>query len=404
MATTSFLYHSFGVVGYHHLKTEYVNGAAYHHIERHRHRQRCQHCGSRWYELVFSGWFERILQTLPVGRRRQFVVIHGHELRCKVCGRTRREEIPLSRGKRRVTKALENLAIDMCGIATIKDVATWLGLHWTLVKSVFKEHLRQRAKRISLKDVRLIAVDEFAVRKGHKYMTVVLNLTTGQVLHSQQGRGAESLRGFLNKLKRAGAQLEAVAMDMWPAYVRAVEDVFPDVDIVHDPFHVVAMANKAIDDTRRDLYRELQAEERKVIKGCRFLLLKGLENLKEPALDRLLSMTDLNETLLRGYLLKEDLRMFWRMPNRAVGCQYLDNWIKEANSSGLKHFIRLAETLDRHRGRLLTYFDHRISTGPLEGLNNKIKVLKRQAYGFRDMEYFRLRLAFLHENVLAYPG
>lgn len=404
MATTSFIYHSFGAVGYRHLRTEYVHGEVYHHVERIRHKQRCQNCGARCHHLVYSGWFERTLQTLPVGRRRQYVVVHGHELRCKVCCRTRREEIPLSRGKRHLTKALESLIVDMCGIATIKDVALWLGVHWTLVKSAFKEHLRQRAKRIPLKDVRLIAVDEFAVRKGQKYMTVVLNLATGQVIHSQVGRGSDSLRGFLRKLKRAGAQLEAVAMDMWPAYIRAVEDVFPEVDIVHDRFHVVAMANKAIDNTRRDLYRELQEEERKVIKGCRFLLLKGLEKLKEPALDRLLNMTALNETLLRAYLLKEDLRMLWRMPNRVVGRKYLDNWIKEANSSGLKHFMRLAETLDRHRGRLLTYFDHRISTGPLEGLNNKIKVLKRQAYGFRDMEYFRLRIAFLHENVLALPG
>ena len=236
-------------------------------------------------------------------------------------------------------------------------------------------------------------------------MTVVLDLEAGTILHAQEGKDAAALLPFLRKLRRYGHKPKAVAMDMSPSYRRAVLDVFGEsVDIVHDPFHVVALASKAIDETRRDMVRELEGEERKVLKGSRFLLLRGLENLKVSGLERLMLLMDLNEPLYEAYLLKEDLRMFWNLPDAVLGAGFLDEWTAGARALGNKHFARLAKTLDDHRPGLLAYFKHRISTGPLEGLNNKIKVLKRQAYGFRDMDYFKLRLYFLHEARLALAG
>jgi transposase len=180
--------------------------------------------------------------------------------------------------------------------------------------------------------------------------------------------------------------------------------VFPDLAIVHDAYHVVALANKAVDDTRRDLYRDLEASERKVIKGSRFLLLRGAERLDEEPKKRLDELMAVNEPLYTAYLLKEELRMFWAMGDEETAKAVLDNWLAEARTSGLKHFLRLAQTIEDHLSGLLAYFRHPISTGPLEGLNNKIKVLKRQAYGFRDMAYFKLRLFFIHEAALAFPG
>jgi transposase len=193
-------------------------------------------------------------------------------------------------------------------------------------------------------------------------------------------------------------------MDMSPAYLHAVRTVFPAVDIVHDPYHVVALVNRAIDETRRDLYRKLTDEERQVLKGSRFLLLRGMEHLKPRSLERLMELMEVNEPLYQAYLLKEDLRMFWNLPNAELAKSFLVSWIDQARTLGLKHFVRLADTLEEHCAGLLSYFRHRISTGPLEGLNNKIKVLKRQAYGFRDQAYFKLRLYFIHESVPAFPG
>ncbi len=173
---------------------------------------------------------------------------------------------------------------------------------------------------------------------------------------------------------------------------------------MHDPFHVVAQANEAIDETRRNLVRSLSGPERKVVKGTRFLLRKGLESLRPGSLERLMVRMEANEPLYQAYLLKEDLRQFWSLPDAEAGSAFLDDWTAEARALGHVHFARLANTLDAHRPGLLAYFRHRISTGPLEGLNNKVKVLKRQAYGFRDMEYFKLRLYFLHETPLMLTG
>jgi len=399
MATTSFLYHSLGLKGYRHLKTEYKKGRIYHHVEMVREKRRCRGCDAPWHRLVLDGKFERTIRVLPVGRRKQYVVLHGHEQHCEVCGQTLREPITFTDGKRRHSRSFARYVIDLCLTMTIKHVARLLGVGWDLVKDIHKDHLTKRLKRRRLSKVRYIAVDEFAVRKGHNYMTVVLDLETGEILHAHEGKDASALIPFLWKLRRRHARLRAVAMDMSQAYMNAVREVFGGkLDIVHDPYHVVALANFAIDETRRDMYRDLEGQERKVLKGTRFLLLKGLEKLKVKALERLMVLMELNEPLYQVYLLKEDLRMFWNMPDRESGNQFLDAWIAEARATELKHFVKLANTIDDHREGLLAYFDHRVSTAPLEGLNNKVKVLKRMAYGYRDSEYFKLRLFFIHES------
>ena len=234
-------------------------------------------------------------------------------------------------------------------------------------------------------------------------MTLVMDLESGHVLHVGDGKGGDAVVPFLRTLRRLGAPIRAVAIDMWPAFIRAVTDALPGVDIVHDPFHVIALANKAVDDTRRSLYRKLKGSEQKVIKGTRFLLLRANENLSADAAQHLATLQSLNEPLFKAYLLKEELRYFWRLPQRKAH-RFLNAWIRRAQASGLRHFQKLAEILQRHKTQILTYFEHHITTGPLEGLNNKVKVLKRQAYGFRDNEYFKLRLLFIHEETPRFSG
>lgn len=407
MATTSYLYHSLGLRGYVHRCTEYLNGWIYHHIEQAPHQRTCRHCGARWKDLRLEGRFERTFFALPVGRRPQFIVLRGHRQRCVRCGKTLREPIAFTEGKQRYLKAFGRYVIELCRITTLQATADLLGVGWDLVKQIHKEHLCRKLRRRKLSKVRYLAVDEFAIQKGHRYMTVVLDLETGEILHAQRGREAGSLLPFLWKLKRRGARPLAVAMDMSEAYSNAVREVFGnEVDIVHDPYHVVVLANRAIDETRRAMVRQLQGEQRKILKGTRYLLLRGLENLSDNALDQLADLMEINQPLYRAYLLKEELRLFWNLPGSHAGGAFLDSWIEQARAIDNPQFTRLAQTLDDHRPGLLAYFRHRISTGPLEGLNNKIKVLKRIAYGFRDLEYFKLRLFFLHEDLPthSFPG
>lgn len=405
MAATSILYHTLGLRGYRHLRTEYREGKVIHHIERVPGKRTCKGCGARWHDLKLDGRFERTFLGLPVGQKRQELVLHGHLQLCGQCGKRIREPIDFADGSSRYIRAVGRFMVMLCGITTIKYAAAFLGVGWDLVKDAFKADLQRRHKKRPLRKIRYIAVDEFATHKGHKYMTVVLDLETGEILHAQEGKDAAALVGFLEELKRGKAPLQAIAVDMSEAYASAIRKVFGDtVDLVNDPFHVTALASKAIDETRRDLFRQLQGEEKKAIKGSRFLLLRGLENLKASGMTRLMNLMVVNEPLYQAYLLKEDLRMFWNLPDAEAGKAFLDQWTAEARSLGNRHFAKLADTLEAHRPGLLAYFKHRISTGPLEGLNNKIKVLKRQAYGFRDMAFFKLRLYFLHETPLMMTG
>ena len=403
MATTSFLYHSMQIRGYRYLRCEYQRGVIYHHVRLRRDRRRCRGCGARWHEISLEGQFEREFVGLPIGRRRQRIVLHGHLQLCRRCGQRLREPIDFAEGGRRYIRSVASYVAYLCEKATIKDVSEIVGLGWDSVKEIFKGHLRRQLRRRSLSHVRRIAIDEFAVRKGHRYLTVVLDLDSGQVIWSAQGRSGDSLFPFLDRLKRLRAPLEAVAVDMWPAYTLAVRTVFPKVTIVYDPFHIVKLVNKAIDAAQRDLAAQIPKTIRRR-RGLRFVLLRARENLGVKGNSILAELMEINRPLYQAYLLKEQLRTLWSFPSAGSATRFLKQWIDQANSTGLRSFRQLAKTLKRCQHSILAWYQHRISTGPLEGLNNKIKTLKRQAYGFRDMEYFQLRLAFIHSLTSRIPG
>jgi transposase len=293
--------------------------------------------------------------------------------------------------------------IYLCAKATIKDVSEMVGIGWDSVKEIYKGDLRKRLRKRSFRHVRHIAIDEFAIRKGFKYLTVVFDLDTSQVLWSAPGRGGDSLTPFLERLKRCRAPLQAVAVDMWPAYTKAVKSVFPDVVVVYDPFHIVQLVNLAIDKAQRALASEIPKAIRRR-SGLRFVLLRAKENLDVKGHTLLNQLMEINRPLYQAYLLKEQLRQLWRLDNRTAAERFLSRWIEQATATGLHSFSQLAKTLRKHADSILAWYRHPISTGPLEGLNNKIKTLKRQAYGFRDLEYFQLRLAFIHSATSRLPG
>jgi transposase len=150
MATTSFLYHAPGLRGHRHLATRYEDGAVYHHVALPFEQRRCRGCGARCHDLTLEGRFERVFRALPVGSRRQYVVLHGHEQRCRRCGELAREPIPFSDGKRRHLRAFERYMVDLFKIAPIKHVARVVCIGWTAVKEAFKRHLQRRLKQGSL--------------------------------------------------------------------------------------------------------------------------------------------------------------------------------------------------------------------------------------------------------------
>jgi transposase len=290
---------------------------------------------------------------------------------------------------------------------TIQDVAMHLGVSWDVVKEIVKSDLQRRFSNPKLKDLRQIAIDEIAIGKGHRYLTIVLDLETGMVVHVGQGKGGDALTDFWKRLRRCGARIEAVATDMSPAYIDAVTTHLPDAVLVFDRFHVTKLFNDKLSDLRRELYRTTKdGLEKDVLKGSRWLLLKRPENLDDTRDEhqRLEDALRLNAPLATAYYLKEELREFWEQDSREEAEAFLLDWIHRAESTDIRILRQFARTLRFHAHGLLSYYDYAISTGPLEGINNKIKTMKRQAYGFRDHQFFILKIHALHESRYALVG
>jgi transposase len=303
--------------------------------------------------------------------------------------------------RRTYTQAFERYVLELSHHMTIRDVAEHLGVGWDLVKGIQKRSLSRRFRRVKLKRLRRIAIDEIAIGRGHRYLTVVLDLQSGAVVFVGDGKGADALKPFWKRLQCSGAKIEAVAMDMSPAYISAVQTHLSKAVIVFDHFHVIKLFNDKLSDLRREVYREATEQLHKdVLKGTRWLLLRNPEHL-DPTRDeakRLHEALTLNQPLATAYYMKEDLRRVWEQPNRSAAQRVLDDWIRRAEASGIRTLIRFAHTLAAHRRGILNYYRYRISTGPLEGTNTKIRVLQRKAYGFRDAEFFKLKIYALHET------
>jgi len=304
------------------------------------------------------------------------------------------------------SRGFERYALELLQMTTITDVAHHLQISWDVIKGIQKRNLQKRFGKINLKNVRRLAIDEIAVQKGHRYLTVVMDLDSGAVVFVGDGKGADALLPFWIQLKKSRAVVEAVAADMSEAYGSAVRENLPNAVLVLDHFHVVKAFQEKLTDLRRDLYSKATEDAKDVLKGSRWLLLKNPENLdptrKEK--ERLEEALQLNKPLAIAYYLKEDLRSIWSQDSKENADKEISAWIEKAEASEIQQLKAFAKTLANHRKGILSYYDFRISTGPLEGMNNKIKTMKRQAYGFRDMEFFKLRILAIHEAKHVFVG
>jgi len=401
--STSLLYHAFGLKGVKHICTEYKKGTTIYRAEVTSAIEECPVCGS-WETVRKKGFKERTLRLVPIGMRPTFLRLGIWRLKCKRCGALRWPKLPFAKGKARHTRRFAEFAVDLVHWMTILGVSRVLGVGWDLVKDIHKDHLQTRYKAPPLKDLRYVGIDEFSIRKGHSYMSIFVNLESGRILHAVEGKGGEDIAPFLKVLRRRARKLEAIAMDMSSAFRSAVEEHLPYVPVVFDRYHVSALMNKGIEELRRDQQSQLDEEGKKVLKGTRFLLLKNYETLDQEKQTRLDQLLEANAPLFAIHTMKEQFREFWEKDSMQESIAFLDAWCTEAENSGVKELEKIAKTLMNHSQGLLHYHLHRISCGIVEGINNKIKTLKRQAYGFRDMTYFKLRLYHLHHQGYSLTG
>jgi len=404
--STSLLYHGFGIVGYRYVRAEYREGAVIFTVSRNKFSLCCPVCKSK--RIIKHGALPRWFHSLPIGRKATYIKAEIPRLECKDCKAIRQSDIGFADSRLTYTRGLGRYVLELGQHMTISDVSRHLKLSWDVIKSIQKKYLQKKYTNPNLKELEQIAIDEIYVGKN-RYLTVVLDIVSGAVVFVGDGKGSDALNPFWLRLRRnRKVKIKAVAIDMSPAYVKAVRENLKKAVIVFDHFHVIKLFNEKISDFRRQLYNNIEDKlQRSVIKGTRWLLLTGKEKLKDKTeqTQRLRQALEINKPLAVVYYMKEDLRQLWSWTEKRTATWHLQSWITMARNSGINMMEKFATTLEEHFEGILAYFDFDcLSTGPLEGTNNKIKTMQRKAYGYRDMEFFKLKIMDLHETKYALVG
>lgn len=403
--STSLLYHGWSLKGHRYIRSHYSGGRVIFTGQPDPCFLRCP--VRRCRDILYHVSIYRMWREVPIGPRLVFIQMGIPRIECRECSAIRQVKVRFADERRTYTRAFERYAPGLSRYMTILDVARHLNVGWDLIKDIQKSYLHKRFSWPKLSALSHIAIDEISIGKGQKYLTVVLDLHTGAVVFVGDGNGTEALQPFWRRLKRSRGRIEAVAMDMSKAYISAVTEDLPAATILFDHFHVIKLFNDKLQEFRRQLFNKAQSEmEKRVIKGARWLLLKNPENLIEERNEpqRLQKALELNQPLATLYYMKEDLRQLWSQKTRKRSARFLADWITRARVSCIGMLEKFADTLQTHRDGILAYYDYPISTGPLEGTNNKIKTMKRQAYGFRVKEFLKLKNMAIHLTKYALVG
>lgn len=289
----------------------------------------------------------------------------------------------------------------LCREMTIKAVADLERLHHSTVKDLDKLYMQQQVERAGMPGPRAIGVDEIAIRKGHDYRVVVSDLDRGRpIWFGGRGRSEEDIDLFFAALgaKKSG-RIKVAAMDMWKAFRNSVTRNAPKAAIVYDKFHIIRHLSVALDDVRRREYHRLRGKDRSFIKGQRYTLLSRPENLTVNGRRSLRKLLKANKRLNTAYLLKESFGQLWDNEDAESARAFFHRWREGLKWQRLKPFEKFAKLVDSHWGGIASFCDikNKVSLGMVEGLNNKIRVLQRRAYGYRDEAYLSLKIvsAFL---------
>ena len=394
--SASTLHYTHGLRGVQYKSTQFVGGSTIINGVLDQSKETCPVCKSS--SLHFKDSIERQFQMCPTGSRPCWLYLIVRRRSCADCFHKWWPRPSFVSGQRRMVRSLERHVIRLTGGMSLQDIADLLGLSWRTVRDIHKDYLIKKYKKpYDLKKLIYLGIDEFSIGKNHDYMTIFIDLDTAQIIHAVEGRNKEVILPFLKKIAKKATNLKAVSMDMSGPYKSAVKQLLPSLDIVFDRFHVMKLMNEAIDEIRREQQRIYKKQGEDVLKGCRYLLLKNIESLEPHRRTGLQTLLEMNAPLGCAHMLKEQLREFWKQKDRQDAIIFLVKWIYcGAFESNVEELVRVARTLLHHNEGLTAYYNHKITNATTEGINNKIETLKRQAYGYRDMEYFKLRLYHLH--------
>jgi transposase len=358
-----------------------------------RYRPICRACGGPG--QVHSHGLRRFIRDLNVGPAQTWLHVEYRRVWCPDCQKAKVEQLTFADPSQRITHRLARYIYALCQVMTVQDVARHLDLDPKTVRAVDHHFLQQEFGETDYRGLELLAIDEISLTKGQMgYMTVVLDYLTGRVVWMGEGRNKETLDQFFAGMTDQQKQaIQAVALDMWEPFINRVQHHCPQAKIVFDLFHLVKAFGEVIDEVRREEVRQaVRRPEAAYIKGSRYLLLKNRQNLRADERVRLRELLAANERLSAVYILKDQLKMIYEYRRRGWAQKALDQWCTLAAEIDHPWMRRFIGRLRFFEYGILNHCEYPIGTSRLEGLNNKIKVIKRKAYGFHDPEYFSLKV------------
>jgi len=336
------------------------------------------------------------VRDLSCGDTRIYLELEIRRVRCRKCGKVKRERLDFLAGNPFYTKRFAWYVGRRCRASTIKDVAKELNLDWHTVKELDKQYMAAQLERAGTPAPKAIGIDEISIRKGHSYRIVVSDLIRGRpIWFGGEDRSEDSMRQFYDWLGEKKAKgIRLAVMDMWKPFRNATDERAPQAAILFDKFHIMRHLNDALDKVRKMEYARLQGEGRRYIKGQKYVLLSSRENLTLDGRRSLKTLLAANKRLNTAYLLKESFGQLWDYNTEGWARRFFVNWKASLKWQRLKPYEKFAEMIERHWDGIAAYCkpENKVSLGFVEGFNNKIRVIQRRAYGLRDEEYLRLKI------------
>ena len=361
--------------------------------------QKCVGCGKTGYKGP-KGSFEVTIEDLPLADRRVYLHIQHRRYRCKECKSSWSLQIPWVKMESRVTQRYAQRIFRLTAITTNQEAGWYLGLNDEKVYRIDKAILEDlfKARLIPTPVSKNISVDEVAWKKHHRYLTNVVDVDEKVVTWNDKGRKAEVLDRYYESLGKENCEkLNTVALDGARTYMSSTTNYAVNASIVLDRFHATQKASKALDDVRRNELskaRENKDEELIALTNCkqRFILLKKKDRLSENQSSTLQRLCEINQPIYKAMLLKESFIAVYDLKNEDEAIGHIYGWIDEALESGLPSFVEIAWSMVDKIEYVLNWFKDKRSSAISEGFNNKIKRLKRMAYGYKDIDYFKLKI------------
>ncbi|SRR6266545_110874 len=355
-------------------------------VEMLRRGKVCSRCGRRSRAGTYDSKV-RLWRHLDLGVWEVYLRARQRRFRCRRCDAVVTEAVPWADAGSAFTRVFEDLVSFFAQQTNQTVVSRVMHIAWPTVGNIIGRAVVRHGTPLSQRRLVRIGIDEISYRRHHKYLTLVADHQGGDIVWGGAGRSGETLGRFFDALGEDGRKsIELVSMDMCPAYIAEVRARLPHATIVFDPFHVIKLANLAVDEVRRAQVRALKGQEAaRAVKKTRWVLLKAPENLGDDETEKLSVLSRVNRPLYRAYLLKEALRALYdEPPDKAK--KRLAAWLSWAARSRLPAFIKLGRTLRKYREGVVAAIEHGLSNGRLEGLNNKVRLLSHRAYGFHSAD------------------